>query len=42
VTGVHAWYDPKSKGMFVLNVGNTKDMGLSFRLLIQILQIVYR
>lgn len=42
VTGVHAWYDPKSRGMFVLNVGNTKDMASSFRLLIKILQIVYR
>jgi D-alanyl-D-alanine carboxypeptidase len=42
VTGVHAWYDPKTKAMFVLNVGNTKDMASSFRLLIKILQIVYR
>ena len=42
VTAVHAWYDPKSKGMFVRNVGDTKDMALSFRLLIKILEIVYR
>jgi len=42
VTAVHAWYDPKSKGMFVLNVGDTKEMASSFRLLIKILEIVYR
>lgn len=42
VTAVHAWYDQKSNGMFVLNVGDTKEMASSFRLLIKILQIVYR
>ena len=42
VTGVHAWYDPKTKATFVLNVGNTKDMAASFRLLIKIMQILYR
>lgn len=42
VTGVHAWYDPTTKASFVLNVGNTKDMSKSFRLLINILQIVYK
>ncbi len=42
VTGVHAWYDPASKASFVLNVGSTKDIAMSFRLLISILQIVYR
>ncbi len=40
VTGVHAWYDPMSKATFVMNVGNTRDMVMSFRLLIQILQMV--
>ncbi len=42
VTGVHAWYDPETQASFVLNVGNTKDMGDSFRLLIQIMQILYQ
>ena len=42
VTGVHAWYDPATKGTFVLNVGNTKDMAKSFKLLISILQLVQR
>jgi D-alanyl-D-alanine carboxypeptidase len=42
VTGVHAWYDPDTQASFVLNVGNTKDMGDSFRLLIQIIQILYQ
>ncbi|KAF0092034.1 MAG: hypothetical protein FD141_218 [Fusobacteria bacterium] len=42
VTGVHAWYDPISKNSFVINVGNTKDMVKSFRLLIAILQFVQR
>ncbi len=42
VTGVHAWYDPESKATFILNVGNTKDMAASFRLLIKILQILYK
>lgn len=41
VTGVHAWYDPETKNSFVLNVGNTKDMEMSFRLLISILRIIY-
>ncbi len=40
VTGAHAWYDPKSKGMYVLNVGNVKDMAKSFRLLIKIVRMV--
>lgn len=42
VTGVHAWYDPATQASYVLNVGNVKDMSKSFRLLIQILQIVQR
>ncbi|MGB4589631.1 MAG: serine hydrolase domain-containing protein [Clostridiaceae bacterium] len=42
VTGVHAWYDPATKSSFVLNVGNTKDMTKSFKLLIKILQLVQR
>lgn len=42
VTGVHAWYDPKTKATFVLNIGNTKDISASFRLLIKILQILYK
>ncbi len=41
VTGVHAWYDPETHASFVLNVGNTKDMSDSFKLLIQIIQILY-
>ena len=41
VTGIHAWYDPATKATFVLNVGNTKDMVTSFKLLIKILQLVY-
>lgn len=40
VTGVHAWYDPATKSTFVLNVGNTKDMAKSFKLLIKIVQLV--
>lgn len=42
VTGVHAWYDPASQATYVLNVGNTKDMATSFRLLIDILMLVQR
>lgn len=42
VTGVHAWYDPTTKATFALNVGNTKDMSTSFRLLIKIMQILYK
>lgn len=42
VTGVHAWYDPETQVSFVLNVGNAKDMSNSFRLLIQIIQILYQ
>ena len=42
VTGVHAWYNPKTKDSFVLNVGNTKDMVKSFKLLISIIQLVGR
>lgn len=41
VTGVHAWYDSATKSTFVLNVGNTKDMVLSFKLLIKIIQLVF-
>lgn len=40
VTGAHIWYDPVSEAAFVLNVGNTKDMPKSFRLLIKILQLI--
>lgn len=42
VTGVHAWYDPVTKATFVMNVGNTKDMVKSFRLIIKILQLIYK
>lgn len=42
VTGVHAWYNPLTKDSFVINVGNTKDMVKSFRLLIKIMQLVQR
>jgi D-alanyl-D-alanine carboxypeptidase len=42
VTGVHAWYDPGSGASYVLNVGNTKDIAGSFKLLIKILQIVHQ
>lgn len=42
VTGVHAWYDPISKSSYVMNVGNTKDMVLSFRIIITIAQLVSR
>ncbi|MDI9468988.1 MAG: serine hydrolase domain-containing protein [Bacillota bacterium] len=42
VTAVHAWYDPETRASFALNLGNTKDLASSFRLLIKILQIVYR
>ena len=41
VTGVHAWYDPSTKATFVINVGNTKDMVLSFKLLIKIINLVF-
>ena len=41
VTGVHAWYDPKSKAAFALNVGSTKDIVMSFQLLIKIMRILY-
>lgn len=40
VTGVHAWYDPDSGSCYVINVGNTKDMVMSFKLLIKIIQLV--
>lgn len=40
VSGVHAWYNPETKATFVLNFGNTKDMIMSFKLLIQIMQLV--
>lgn len=40
VTGVHAWYNPDTKDTFVLNIGNTKDMVKSFKLLISIMQLV--
>lgn len=42
VTGVHAWYDPNTEAYFVLNVGNAKDMEMSFRLSISIVQVVYK
>lgn len=40
VTGVHLWYDPQRGDSFVLNVGSTQGMVASFRLLIQILNLV--
>ncbi|MDP3447987.1 MAG: serine hydrolase domain-containing protein [Eubacteriales bacterium] len=40
VTGVHAWYHPETHDSFVLNVGNAKDMAMSFQLLITILQLI--
>ena len=42
VTGVHAWYDLKTGATFALNVGNTGDMGKSFRLLIKIIKMLYK
>lgn len=42
VTGVHAWFNPITKDSFVMNVGNTKDMVKSFKLLISIMQLVQR
>jgi len=40
VAGVHAWYDPATKATFALNVGNAADVAMSFRFLIQIMQLV--
>lgn len=40
VSGVHAWYNPITKDNYILNVGNTKDMSKSFRIMIKILQLV--
>jgi len=40
VTGVHAWYHPETQDSYVLNVGNAKDMAMSFQLLITILQMI--
>lgn len=40
VSGAHAWYEPTGGAVYALNVGNTKDMAKSFRLLIKIVQIV--
>jgi D-alanyl-D-alanine carboxypeptidase len=40
VTGVHAWIDPHSHAMYVMNVGRIQDMSRSFQLLIQIVQLV--
>lgn len=42
ITGVHAWFDPDTGDSFVLNVGDTAGMVMSFRLLIMIVQIVQR
>lgn len=39
VTDVHAWYDPKTKNSFVLNVVNANQLSASFRLLIAVVQI---
>ena len=38
VTGVHAWIDPKTNNVFTMNVGDTKAMAKSFKLLIVIIQ----
>lgn len=40
VTGIHAWIEPQSKTSIVMNVGNNKDMGKSFQVLITILQMM--
>lgn len=40
VTGVHAWYDPTTKDSFIINLGDSRDMTKSFRLLITVLQLV--
>lgn len=40
VTGVHAWYDPHTNLRIVLNVGNTKDVATSFKMLITVLQMI--
>jgi len=42
ITGAHAWYDPETRASFVLNVGDVKDMALSFRILIKIMQLVQK
>ncbi len=42
VTGVHAWYDPVTGTACVLNVGDTGDMVMSFKLLIRIMQLIVR
>lgn len=40
VTGVHAWIDPKTNNVFAMNVGDTKAMAKSFKLLIVIIQLL--
>ena len=40
ITGVHAWFDPVSGDVYVLNVGDTRAMVKSFRLLISVMQLV--
>ncbi|KIM11546.1 MAG: hypothetical protein KU37_04905 [Sulfuricurvum sp. PC08-66] len=40
VTGVHAWYDPQTFDTYVLNVGDTRDVPRSFRLLIKLVDMV--
>lgn len=42
VTGVHAWYDPISHDLYVLNIGNTQHMVKSFKILIKSMQIVHQ
>ena len=42
ITGAHAWFDPMTGDSFVLNVGDTEGMVMSFRLLITIVQLVRR
>lgn len=39
ITSVHAFYDPQTLDCYVLNMGNTKDVPKSIRLLIKIIQL---
>ena len=40
VLGVHAWIDPESNDAFVINVSDMGKMGLSFRLLIELVSLL--
>lgn len=40
ITGVHAWYDSNSGATYVINVGDSTKMEVSFRLLIALVQLI--